>query len=284
MKKTVLTLVLSLILLSLFALPEEVKDSTAKSSKYATFSDMKQITGVVSLYEFLKEFVSWKNWRYWIAVIITSIVWFVFSLVHGTVIELFPEETKEKIVKREGLYYIFWIGYTFIIALFFSFGYKHLINFASDFSLLSIPRGQHWISWVLWSGLVFLCVSAVWAVIRELIVFKHIALYTIPYQIIHGLVAMPLIFIATTAVTYFAIAVGLVLGGIIILVVGLTIITFILKSTDGPLSGSPTDDDDYNRKVKQMNAESKRRNEEYNRKRDRAEKFNREKMKEHRGW
>ncbi len=284
MKKTVLTFILTLILLSLFAAPEAVKDSAAKSSKYATFSDMKQITGVISLFEYLKEFVSWKHWRYWLGLVITIIVWFSFSMIHGTVIELFPEETKEKIVKREGLYYIFWICYTFVIALFFSFGYKHLINFATDFSLLSIPKGQHWISWVLWIGLVFLSVSAIWAVIRELIVFKHIALYTIPYQVVHGLIAIPLIFMATTAVTYFVIAVGLILGGIIVFVVGISVIAFLIKISDGPLSSSPKDDDEYNKKVKQMNADNKRRNEEYNRKKDRMEKFNREKMKEHRGW
>lgn len=279
-KRILFTLILMMIIFSIFAAPDVSRKIIDSKNNFPAFSQIKQIKSSSAFFEYLKDFVSWKHWRYWLGLVVSIFIWFVFIMVNGSFQELFSAETQKKFVAKEGRYYLFWLGYSFIITLIFSFGYNYLLEFVTNLRLLAIPQGEHWLIWILWGGLLLLSLGAVWALIREIVIFKLKALYTIPYQILHGVIGMVLVFFLTTAVIYFIIGVGIVLGIIIIVGAGLTILFFFLKQKP-TYSSSELASEDPN---KAINEQNKKRNEDQKRWKDQQEKFNREQMKKTRGW
>lgn len=264
---------------------ENTTDTTAVAgieSPAASYAEISKISSLPALFDYLNRLISWKHWRYWVALVGTILLWLIFTILYGTSQDLFSQATKEKLIKREGNYYLFWVGYSFVIALFFTFGYEHVVSFFSKSELLwALPENAHWTHWVLWSGLALLSAGAIWAFFREIVVFKLMALYTIPYQILHGAIAMLAMFFFTTAVTYFIAGIGIIVGTIIVVVLGLAILFFVLQTAGEAASnvasgGSGSQHTD--------NSSQKRSNEAYKREKERLEKFNRKSLEETRGW
>ena len=281
MKNIILIALVALFCLNIVAQEEQKapQDENKEEKKFATYSEIEEIRSLPDLIQYMKDFVSWKHWRYWLGLVISIISFLIIIFADGMAHEMFPEKIKKKLSEKDSIYNFFWVGYSFLIAVFFTFGYQYVFKFFSEANLLTIPKGEHWISWVLWTGLVLLTLGAVWALIRELIVFKFLALFTILHQIISGLAGMIAIFFLTTAVTYFIIAIGIILGVILVIALGLVILFFLLFG-DGT-SSSPADS---NNRVKVQNREQKKRNEDYRRWKEKQEKYNREQLKKTRGW
>ena len=285
MKKIMLITILLMISLSLFAEFESIRQIFTIQTELSTFSQIKEVHNVPQFFEYLKNFVSWKHWRFWVGLLSAIVLWIVFIVVNGSFQELFNKDTQGDFVAKEGRYYLFWLGYSFIITIIFTFWYDYLIAFFSNINLLQIPYGQHWVIWTLWSGLVLLSLGAVWAILREIFVFKLVALYTIIYQILHGIIASILVFFVTLAITYFIIGVGIVLGVIIVAFVGISVLVSMLKGMNAPRTGSSyASDDDYDKALKKSNANEKRRRDDDRRWKEQQEKFNRDQMKKSRGW
>ena len=287
MKKLILVLMLIMMCFSIFALDKTDSSPEKAKNHFASFKDIKSINNLQSMITFMKNFISWKHWRFWVSVVISIILWITFILVDGAVRTIFSEETQDKFVKKEGNFNIFMIIYSFIIAVFFTFSYQHVLNFFSAESIYAVPKGQHWVIWTLWAGLVVLSLAAVWSVIREFIVFKLAGLYTNVYQIIHGLIGMIAIFFLTVALTYLIVAAGLILGTVIAIIAGVSILVYIIKLSNEPSSSygkklSPNEK--YNEAVRKIDENQKRINEQNRRDSERREKMNRESLKNLRGW
>lgn len=283
MKKLVIILVLLVTIFACFAENSLVQKVVESQKEFPTFTQVLQISNISQLLDYLQDFVSWKHWRFWVSVVVMIVVWFSFIMIDGLFRELFPKATQEKFSEKENWYHLFWIIFSFIIAILFTFWYDRMYYFFSNINLLELPINQHWVTWVLWSCLNFLILSAVWAIIREFVVFKLVALYTIPYQITHAIIGIVLAFLFTTAVTYLLVGLGIVLGIIAAFVIALMVLTFLIKASDGPSysSSSSSSRDSASQKITN---DSRRRAEEHTRWKEKQERFNREQMKKTRGW
>lgn len=256
--------------------PEKESESKIENTFY-TFSEIKTIKDVPSMFKFFKNFISWKHWRYWVSILIPIAAWFILILITPNPNRIFSEKNAKKFEKRENIAYIsMWLIYSFITAIFFTFGYDHLIAFFENVSLFKLPVDQHWIHWILWSGLVLLVVGAIVDVLYNFIVFKLIAPYVLILHILQGIFMIFAIFLLTTMLTYLIIGLGIVIGVILVAIIGIGIIIALLNDTGQSISSSSGS---YSN-----NSNQKKINDAARRERERMEKFNRESMKNTRGW
>ena len=252
---------------------------------FPTFTQITQVSNISQLFDYLQDFISWKHWRFWASVVGMIIVWMIFIMIDGYFREIFSKTAQDKFKDKENIYYIFWIIFAAIVAILFTFWYDRMSYSFGNLNLLELPLDQHWVSWVIWSCLNFLILSAVWALIREIIVFKLYALYTIPYQITHGVIGLVLAFFFTTAASYLLAGLGIVLGIIGAFVIALMILTFLIKASNEPSSSSSSSSSSsYNDASQKITNDSKKRADEQRRKSERLEKFNRDQLKKTRGW
>ncbi len=283
MKKFIIILVLLVSIFACFAENSLVHKLVESQKDFPTFTQVLRISNINQLFDYLQDFVSWKHWRFWVSVVAMIIIWFAFIMIEGSIREAFPKAIEDKLKDKENWYHLFWIIFSFIVAILFTFWYDRLYYFFGNFNLMELPLNQHWVTWLLWSCLNFLILSAIWAIIREVIVFKLMALYTIPYQIIHAIIGIVLAFLFTTAVTYLLVGLGIVLGIIAAFVIGLMVLTFLIKASDGPSSSSASATSSNSASQKITN-DSRRRAEEQTRWKEKQERYNREQMKKTRGW
>lgn len=285
MKKLLLILILLAAIMGCFAENSLVQKVLESQDAFPTFTQITQVSNISQLFDYLQDFISWKHWRFWASVVGMIIVWMIFIMIDGYFREIFSKTAQDKFKDKENIYYIFWIIFAAIVAILFTFWYDRMSYSFGNLNLLELPLDQHWVSWVIWSCLNFLILSAVWALIREIIVFKLYALYTIPYQITHGVIGLVLAFFFTTAASYLLAGLGIVLGIIGAFVIALMILTFLIKASNEPSSSSSSSSSSsYNDASQKITNDSKKRADEQRRKSERLEKFNRDQLKKTRGW
>lgn len=257
---------------------QEQEQEQEKKNSYATFSDLQNIQKIPDLITFLKEFISWKHWRYWLSLVAMAIIWFISILALPEPSRIFSKKNAERFREKENVVYaIMWVIYAALLAIFFTFAYDHLQNFLRDVKLLALPSGQHWIHWVLWSGLVILAIGAVVDILYNLIVFRLAAFYVLFSHVVQGVLSMVLVFLFTTLLTYMIIGIGIVIGTILAVIIGVSVIFAVLKgagesltSAGGGYSGSSGSQRSINEKERRA--------------RENRENFNRRSLENTRGW
>ncbi len=282
MKKILLILIILIVAITSFAENSLIQRVIESQNNFPTFSQLTQVSNINQLFDYLRDFISWKHWRFWVTVVASVFLWLAFMMIDGLFREIFSKDIQKKLSDKENWYHLYWIIFSVVLAIFFTFWYDSFYQFFADINLLSLPLEQDWLYWTLWSAFNLLVIAGIWAIVREFIVFRLVALYSIIYQVLHAITGSILAFFCATAVAYFLIGLGLVLAIIGAVVIALMVLTFIIKASDGPSSSSSSSSRDS--ASQKITNDSRRRAEEHKRWQEKQEKFNREQMKKSRGW
>lgn len=282
MRKTLLILIMFMISISLFAVVQEGNVISNTSQNQATFSQIGEIANIAQFFEYLDNFISWRNWRFWVSWLVSIALWPIFMLLHFTIIKIFPDSISEKMEEREGIYFFIWPIFALLNAIFYTFSQSKVLEFYQNLNMLSVASYQNITEWVLWGGIVILLLASFYLLIREILVFKLAAIYTIPFQLLQGLILVPLTFLSATMLGYALIAIGKFIASVIWTIVGI-VIFFIVITGKSP-SGTSSRSSSSSSSNSEANETQRRINEASRREAEQREKFNREGLKKTRGW